>query len=382
MRIARMMATLGTTRGFIVGLGLVAVLLVSCERQSSPPPAKVVRDEVVAPQRETASPPETTAMPFSVERHPEADLRLVSYNVLWNNIFPEVSRGNSAKFARLVGALDADVWCLQEISVHPRDRKKLKARRWSADDVVKVMNEIAPRPDGASWYAHQGNDNVIVSKYPLELTATQTIPAGEREQAMALIDLPDERFSFDLYVLNNHYKCCGGEGNDPRRQRQSDAIVAWIRDARTPGDNIDLPTGTAIVIAGDLNIVGGFQPVQTLLDGDVVDEAKYGADFLPDWDDTGLADLHPQHNEVGRDDYTWRNDRGEWDPGRIDFIIYTDSVLDVARKFVLNTTLMLDEDLRAAGLKKYDVTVDNAGREFDHLPLVVDFRVQQAASGQ
>ena len=60
---------------------------------------------------------------------------------------------------------------------------------------------------------------------------------------MCLVDLPDDRFSNDLYVMNNHYKCCGGF--DARRQEQSDALVNWQRDARTPGGFITLPAGTA-----------------------------------------------------------------------------------------------------------------------------------------
>lgn len=308
-----------------------------------------------------------------IDRHPDAELRLVSYNILWNNIFPEISADNAAKFVRVVRALDADVWVLQELG-KPRWEEDPDYKDYDAADVAALLNRIAPLPDGRTWHTHMGYDNVIASKYPLRMQATDTNPPGDREQAIALVDLPDGRFSFDLYVLGNHYKCCGGTDNDPRRQRQSDAIMGWIRDAQTAGGYVNLPHGTPIVIAGDLNIVGRYQPVATLVDGNIIGEVHYGPDFMPDWDDSRMTDLHPLHNICGPADYTWRDDTDQWAPGRLDYIVYTDSVLTALKKFVLNTTTMSKRTLRAAGLERLDVTVDEEGLKFDHLPLVVDFK--------
>lgn len=309
-----------------------------------------------------------------IDRAPGTDLRLVSYNVLWNNIFHEVSPDNALKFVRVMRALNPDIVCLQEIEWRDFLEKQGQPKiAWKAEHVATLMNAILPRVAGETWHAHQGYDNVILSKWPLEMTATDTNPSGDRAQAMALVDLPDDTFPFDFYVMNNHYKCCDAEKNDPRRQKQSDAITAWIRDVRTPGDHIDLPAGTAIAVVGDLNIVGSFQPVQTLIDGDIIDEAAYGADFAPDWDDSPLADAHPRHNAIGPDDYTWRDDTSPYDPGRLDYIIYSDSVLEAVHAFILNTTTMSAEERATTGLEKLDVTVDAAGAQFDHLPLVVDF---------
>lgn len=368
----------------LLGAVTLALLLTACETRKEVPPARTSPGPSRAASRaahdvaESVQPwPGRAPTGTFLDRAPEADLRLMDYNVLWNTLFEEESAQGAAKFARLVRALDPDILTLQEIGLPSWKREQdPQARDWKAADVVRLMNKIQPPPPSGTWYAHQAYDNVIVSKYPLRMSASNTRPRGQRQQALALVDLPDATFALDFYVMNNHYKCCGGEDNDPQRQQQSDAIIAWLRDARTPGGAIDLPPGTAIAVTGDLNIVGGFQPVQTLLNGDIRDEARYGEDFPPDWDDTALADLHPRHNIDGADDYTWRNDNDQWAPGRIDFIIYTDSVLEVAKKFVLNTTTMTDEDLRAAGLERFDVTVDNEGKEFDHLPLVVDFRVR------
>ena len=298
---------------------------------------------------------------FSLDRLDPSDLRLVSYNVYFDYIFPDVNAAQAEKFIRVVRALDPDILNLQEI-------------RKDGQAVADLLNERLPLPEGR-WHTYRGRQNVIVSKYPITMSTDHTIPPGQRKLAMALVDLPDDRFGVDFYVSNNHHKCCGGTDNDPERQQQSDAVMAWIRDARTPGDNIDLPRGTPFAIVGDLNIVGGMQPVDTFVTGDIQDNATYGPDFAPDWDGTPLTDLHPLHNGVGPDDYTWRNDLDKWDPGRLDYIIYSDSVLEAVNKFILNTTTLSPELLEASGLEPMDITLDQEGKHYDHLPLVVDFRV-------
>ncbi len=364
-----------------LNVALLLTLNTGCEQKTPPANTTPAPEKAVEQTNTEAEPagdddaqPNVTSADF-IARADGTDLRLVSYNILWNTIFPEVNPRGTIRFERVVKALKPDVLALQEIGTHPRDRNKPTAKNYTADDVVALMNKYLPLGDGATWYGHQGNDNVIVSRYPLTMTRTATVPAGERDQAIALVDLPDEQMPIDLYVMNNHYKCCNPEKNDVRRQQQSDSIVNWLRDARTPGGEIDLPANTAIAVVGDLNIVGSFQPIDTLTDGDIQDEEQYGPDSKPDWDDTEMLDLGPMHNVVGPDDYTWRDDTSEYDPGRLDYIIYSDSVLEPLRAYVLNTTLMSEEALKEAGLKKHDVTVDTEGAEFDHLPLVVDFAV-------
>lgn len=311
-----------------------------------------------------------------IDRQQSTDLRVVSYNVLWDTIFADVDSIQAAKFERVVQAIDADIWNLQEIGdpfcggCIPKD----------ADDVRDLLDTLAPLSSG-SWHVHQGNDNVIASKYPLSMTATDTSPSGDRGQAIALVDLPDADFDVDFYFMNNHYKCCGDEGGseDQQRQQQSDAIVNWLRDARTPGGFVDLPSGTPFAVLGDLNMVGGLQPLQTLLDGNIIDEFTYGTDSPPDWDGSNLTDVHPMHNATDPNFYTWRNDNSRFDPGILDFVIYSDSVVDVANNFVLNTVTMSAADRLATGLQEFDITADLVGEWYDHLPLIVDFRFSDFA---
>ena len=295
-----------------------------------------------------------------IDRAAAADVRVATWNIYNDSVFADVNPTRHAKFGRVVRAVDADVWAFQEMY------------NASAGLVVSLMNGARPLPGGASWHVYKSTEHVIASKYPLSLQRGDTSPVGYRPIAMALVDLPDERFARDLYVMNAHYRCCGG--NDPARQMQSDALANWMRDARTPGGNVTLPHGTAMTVLGDLNIVEGPQPLNTLLDGNIINNATYGPDAAPDWDGSRNADAFPLHNGAGPESYTWRNDLEPFDPGRLDYVTYTDSVLASPKRFVLNTVAMSDALLAAAGLQRFDATLDSVGQNYDHLPVVVDFR--------
>jgi hypothetical protein len=168
--------------------------------------------------------------------------------------------------------------------------------------------------------------------------------------------------------MNNHYKCC--TGFDYSRQTQSDALVNWMRDARNPGEYVNIPTNTPMAVVGDLNIVDAPDPLTNLISGYIVNEATYGSDSPPDWDGAALADARPVHNASGTTDWTYRS--GGFSPSRLDFVLYTDSVLDIGKRFVLNTVAMTTAQRSATGLQQYDTTVTTSN--YDHLPVVVDFR--------
>jgi endonuclease/exonuclease/phosphatase family metal-dependent hydrolase len=306
-----------------------------------------------------------------IDRHLATDLRVMSYNVLWDTIFPERDPVKAAKFSRVINALNPDLLNLQEIGDpftpgwEPRD----------ATDVRNLLNTIAPLNGGAtSWNVYMGGDNVIASKYPLTLGRTNTSPVGDKPQAIALVDLPDDQFPADFYLMNNHFKCCGGSSGDEeqRRQRQADGIVNWLEDARNPGGAMTLAPGTPFAVVGDLNIVGTQIPLNTVITGNIVNNSTYGIDSPPDWDGTSLTDANPVHNGAGSTRYTYRSGSTQ---SRLDYIIYSDSALDAANKFVLNTVSMSSAQRTATGLLQYDTAQGNSSTRFDHLPVVTDFRL-------
>lgn len=311
-------------------------------------------------------------------------VRVMSFNVGWDSIFPDGDPQNNqwrqdskgTEFKRILKAVEPDIVCLQEIN-QVRDPQQMAG----------ILDETLPLSDGKMWQAHSGQDNVIVARFDLLMKTDKLVHRGSvinLGHAMALVDLPDTEYENDLYLICAHFQAQGGQTNVQARQEHADAIIAWIGDAKTPGGEIDLPLGTPIVVLGDFNVydTDPAHHLTTLLDGDIENEARYGQDIMPDWDETGLADAMPRHNGVGEETYTWRDDTQEFNPGVLDRILYTDSVILVENAFVLNTTFMAEDELEAAGLEAGDVMLDTETGRYDHLPLAVDISFQDMLSGQ
>jgi endonuclease/exonuclease/phosphatase family metal-dependent hydrolase len=279
---------------------------------------------------------------LSLARRDPAHLRVVAYNVLFDGCFERPE-----PFARIFHALDADIVSLQEVFRH------------SAREARGLFEGIFA---GERWHA-AGDDRggITLSRHPIR----ESGPIGaQRRGGWALIAAP---FG-DVLLINPHPPCCD---NDAGRQREFDAIAAWLRDAKADGR---LPYATPIIIAGDMNLVGFSQQVRTLLAGEIADTAVHGPPHRPDWDGTELADAMPCHL-TGREVYTWRNDDGPFAPGRLDYVVFTDSVLHLGRRFVLWTPDLPDTFLAQYGLEREDTAVAS-----DHLPVVADFYLLDASS--
>lgn len=320
---------------------------------------------------------------FLKKASPE-QIRVMSFNVNWDSIFPDDDPQNDqwrqassgAEFARILKAVEPDIVCLQEINP-VRDPQQ----------VGDLLDAALPLDDGQTWQTHSGQDNVIAARFELGMETDKLVQRGsvtDFGHAMALVDLPDTEYEKDLYLICAHFPALGGQANIEARQEHADAIMAWLGDAKTAGGEIDLPRGTPILVLGDLNVydTDPAHHLTTLLSGDIEDEDRYGPDILPDWDETGLADALPHHNGAGEDVYTWRDDTQEFNPGALDRILYTDSILSIENAFVLNTEIMTEEELEAAGLKAGDVMLDPETGLYDHLPLVVDVSFRDAPSGE
>ncbi len=274
-------------------------------------------------------------------------VRLLSYNTLQGSLFGS----QSPRWTRILQALNPDVVAFQELW------------DYSTSQVVARMNADLPLGGGQSWQGFKGNrGQITVSRYPLTHDA-----GGPWDELCTTIDLPDASHASDLYVINSHFKCCGsiGSSEDAERQAAADATIAWIRDLQTPGGTT-LPDDTPIVQMGDLNLVGGPQPLVTLMTGDIQDEGSYGADHPPDWDGTGNERARPIHTDAVAS-YTWRRDSSSFAPGKLDYIIMTDSAVEVGNHFVLNTLDMTAAKLQALGLEADDTLWAS-----DHMPVVAD----------
>ncbi len=300
-------------------------------------------------------------------------MRVMSWNVKRNSIFPPDGVRHES-FVRIIRAIDPDVIALQEV-----------IRPDLGEELPLLMDRSIPLNDGRSWQFHAVSDNVLISRYPMrqrsgELVAPYPIPHRGLPDfhfgyASALVDLPDRFGSADLYIIAMHNKSGAAREDVQLRQVHSDSIVRWIRNLRVSDQAHAVSDNTPIVILGDMNAVpnASSQPFVTLLNGDIADEETFGPDFRIDWDGTELADARPSHNGREQSYYTWRNDDLPFAPSALDRIIYTDSVLLLRQRYVLNTMIMSAEELADLGLQKSDVLYGGIAGYYDHLPLVADF---------
>ncbi len=282
----------------------------------------------------------------SLEKHSQSDIRIVSQNSLHDGIFV-VDRAPA--HSRIQQALKPDIVCFQEM--------------WKTTNgsTVAYMDSILPLGQGKHWYTTEMEGHInTASRFPIVGNWTLWGQSGSR--IMALLVQVDE--IHQILVMNCHWSCCGADKN---RQLQADTSIAFLRDAYSPGGQIDLIQNTPVVILGDLNLVGESQQLATLLTGDIQNEELYGSDFAPDWDGTALTDLYPVHVSEGVA-FSWQNNGEGYSPGRLDYVVYTDHVIRVNNNFILNTRTMSDEQLETHGLLRSDSKVAS-----DHLSLVADF---------
>jgi endonuclease/exonuclease/phosphatase family metal-dependent hydrolase len=146
--------------------------------------------------------------------------------------------------------------------------------------------------------------------------------------------------------------CCGlaGSGEDRARAIAASAIHSAIRAALDAGE------ADAAVIGGDINLVGSRLPLETLRM--LLDRA--GGDLA-------AADLLTPD---GRSYSTWRSP-GPFPPGRLDWVLFPESVLEQVGGLVLDAALLAATERARLGLEATDTQVT------DHLPLVVDFALRQ-----
>jgi len=295
--------------------------------------------------------------PVEINREDTTLLRVMNWNTLEDGL---TDPPREQSFRRLLQAVKPDVIGFNEM--------------WNstASEVQTKLNSFLPLQNG-SWNAVKLDaGNIIASRYPI-LQSWLVYP-GQRITA-SLIDVPD-RFGKDFLVIDCHYKCCGGSSNDATRQREADATVAFILDAKSPGGVITLPQNTPFVIMGDLNFVGERQQLKTLLTGEIVNTQLFGSGAKPDWDNTDLEDLISQQSDK-RTAYTWRNDPGSYPPSRLDFQIYSNSAVNIEKSFVIQTEVMNQARLNQYGLLQNDTKTAS-----DHFPKVSDISFRTSVNVQ
>ncbi|MEE9167617.1 MAG: FlgD immunoglobulin-like domain containing protein [Candidatus Neomarinimicrobiota bacterium] len=283
--------------------------------------------------------------PISLWRYNEGDIRIVTYNTYRSGLLDEERQ---PRFERILTALDPDIIAFQE--------------QYEDGTLDSLMSDWLPDKPWYSSGLYRGQ-LIVLSKYPI--LQEDTLISSERIHAV-LLDTEQELGS-ELLIINNHLNCCT---NDSSRQADADEFVQVMREWRQGDGPFPLADGTPFVHLGDFNLVGYRQQLKTLRDGDISDEATHGGEDFPlDWDGTSLTDLFSRHTHI-RMGYTWRDDASSFSPGKLDYILYTDSVIDSGKHFVLNTLAMDEVDLLSYGLRVEDTQLAS-----DHLPRVMDVAV-------
>lgn len=278
--------------------------------------------------------------PYTLEKYNANDIRVLSYNVLRDNLFEsEVS----ANFERIFKALNPDIIGLQEVYNH------------SGEEAAQLIGRFLPGEAEQTWHhGDVGNDNLIVSRYPV------INQAAIQGNAAYLLEGDDS----EIMVIVAHPPCCT---NDSGRQEEFDAIMRFVRESKS-GDEFNISENTPILIIGDMNLVGLNRQVSTLLTGDIAGEDRFGGDFDPDWDGSAFEDAKPE-NPQSPTTFTWFSEGSSFSAGRLDYIVYSGSVWELQNKFSLHTLALPEDSLNAYNLQQNDTK--NAS---DHLPVVADFR--------
>ncbi len=285
---------------------------------------------------------------FRLSKQNDSDIRVLSFNVLRDNLFEP---GVEDNFRRIFQAIDPDIIGLSEVYDN------------SGAQAAALIESFLPSEEGEQWYSGDaGNDNLMVSRYPV---IEQSSIDGN---AAYLLDLGDREF----FTIVAHPPCCA---NNEGRQNEFDAMMAFLRDSQN-GEEFDIQPNTPIVIMGDMNLVGLARQQTTLITGDIDNEASYGNDFNPDWDGTALEDSKPL-NPGSPTAFTWYSSGSSFGAGRLDYIVYSGSVLELANSYSLFTPSLDSDSLTAYGLEADDTIIAS-----DHLPVVADFRLPSLTSNE
>ena len=285
-----------------------------------------------------------TATSTNFLKNDSNNLRLLTYNVLSNGL---TSNNRIEKHRRIFNSVNADIITYQECG------------NTNYNDVISFLDT------NSIYYPYIYPDlnsgNLTISKFP----SIQSWQVHNKIDA-ELIDLPDNIYSTDILIINAHPPCCN---NNAGRQENFDALINFIQDAKTIGGVIDLPINTPISFSGDMNLVGYSEQYYTILNGTISDTINFGNGGFPDWDNSPLKDEICYFNEKDIA-YTWDKwnpSIGDYPPGRLDFVFFTNSVMSVDKSFIISTEHMSPLLLAQNNLFNNDTDAS------DHLPVIVDF---------
>ena len=275
---------------------------------------------------------------------PSGTFRVCSYNTLHDKIFDDEAR---VDYTRILRSISADIYSLQEIYDHS-----------SAETLSRMFN-IFDALEGTEWYhAKRGIDLILISRYPI------LYEKNVGGNAVFVVDMDGQ----EVMIINIHLSCCE---NDSQRESEIDDILDFIDSAKNNQESYILAEGTPLLIMGDTNFVGNGDQLTALTTGNFFGA---GSNVELDWDSDGLATVNASTSGLNSN-YTWFSEFSRFAPGRLDYIFYTDTRLEVENAFVLDSRWLPTDQLAAAGLER-----SNTAEASDHRPVVCDFSLIPIAS--
>ncbi len=299
---------------------------------------------------------------YAIKKQNPSLLRILTYNterIFQNNVQIDgiFDQDRIPRFEKIFKAIEPDIIGLVEIYGHT-----------SQETATQISSFISPAPSSQWYNAKAGYDLVLLSKFPITGSYSISNFTDNMKNGAFLLNLRP-KYESDLLVILAHPKCCSGNENETRRQAQVDAIMQFIREAKQPGGDLTINTNIPIIIMGDMNFVGSARQRQTILTGDIFENNYYGTDFNPDWDTTSFEDAKPYTTNLPMT-FTSYNETGDYCPGRLDYIFYSGSVLELKNSYALFTMEMPNDTLVQYSLAYNDVSLVS-----DHLPIVADFNL-------
>lgn len=280
---------------------------------------------------------------------PEGAVRLVSYNVLWGS-----PHKTPAPFSRIFTALKPDVVVAQEWQMQSREGGSRGGTRVGEPELEAWFAQHVAIDD-AKWTVEctDGLGVALITRHPLVQRGPQNVLAAATTRwdfpvrlAAGVVETPIG----ELVIGSVHLKASGGLASEEDRRREAEAVVV-NQKIRELGAGRARPLH---IIAGDFNMNGTTRVASTLMKGLDVDGSDLGMDTPRVLGDSLT------YTFVGQPD------EGRPTAVRLDYITYPDSALKVVQSFVLDTSRLSDDALRAAGLERADSWAS------DHLPVVVD----------
>ena len=273
--------------------------------------------------------------------------------VLLDEVYADVTRVELARFGEGVAGEQGPGWDWWLAAGGGRQRTVVGARGLA----VRGEAELA-RVDHApgvleSWLREVG-DEPEAPRMPPPSRLARAEAVGGLSATGAWVDVNGR----DILFVPIDFQSAGYDGSPRDKLRELQARTLNGALASVLAERPD----AGLVIGGDLNLVGSARPLAHLRTG-----------LGSDGDDLGVARLARLRD---RSLVTWRGTRDgdPFSPGRLDYVLYRGSVLQVERAFVFDAADFSREALRELGVRESDSLVS------DHLPLVVDFRVRQGSA--